>query len=79
MRFLREAVGTLARPDEVSVYDPVAHVITRRADYERAQLLMQSHSRSALQQFLSALSGKLFAEAPRQIRWHLDVDPIEFD
>jgi primosomal protein N' (replication factor Y) len=54
-------------------------VITRRADYERAQLLMQSPSRTALQQFLAALSEKLFAGAPRQIRWHLDVDPIEFD
>jgi primosomal protein N' (replication factor Y) len=79
MRFLCEAVATIARPDEVSVYDPVAHVITRRADFERAQLLMQSPSRTALQLFLSALSEKLFAEAPRQIRWHLDVDPIEFD
>lgn len=79
LRFLREAAGALARPDEVSVFDPVPHVITRRADFERAQLLMQSPSRAALQQFLSALSEKLFAEAPRQIRWHLDVDPIEFD
>jgi primosomal protein N' (replication factor Y) len=79
LRFLREAAGGLARPDEVSVFDPVAHVITRRADFERAQLLMQSTSRAALQQFLAALSDKLFAAAPRQIRWHLDVDPIEFD
>lgn len=77
--FLREATTAIERPDEVTVFDPVAHVITRRADYERAQLLMQSPSRSALQQYLSALSGKLFAEAPRRIRWHLDVDPIEFD
>jgi primosomal protein N' (replication factor Y) len=79
LRFLREAAGAAARPDEVSVFDPVAHVITRRADFERAQLLMQSSSRAALQQFLCALSDKLFAAAPRQIRWHLDVDPIEFD
>jgi primosomal protein N' (replication factor Y) len=79
LRFLREAAGAAARPDEVSVFDPVAHVITRRADFERAQLLMQSTSRAALQQFLAALSDKLFAAAPRQIRWHIDVDPIEFD
>jgi primosomal protein N' (replication factor Y) len=79
LRFLREAAGAVARPDEVSVFDPIAHVVTRRADFERAQLLMQSPSRAALQQFLCALSAKLFAEAPRQIRWHLDVDPIEFD
>jgi primosomal protein N' len=40
---------------------------------------MQSSSRPALQEFLGQLSEKLFAEAPRAIRWHLDVDPIEFD
>jgi primosomal protein N' (replication factor Y) len=66
-------------PDEVRVYDPVPHVITRRAGLERAQLVMQSASRPALQEFLASLSEKLFQEAPRQVRWHLDVDPIEFD
>jgi primosomal protein N' (replication factor Y) len=79
MRFLREAAASVARPDEVTVYDPVANVITRRAGLERAQLLMQSSSRPALQAFLAALSAELFARAPRNVRWHLDVDPIEFD
>jgi primosomal protein N' (replication factor Y) len=54
-------------------------VITRRADLERAQLLVQSASRPALQEFLHAWSERLFAAAPRGVRWHLDVDPIEFD
>jgi len=79
MRFLREAAAAVATPEEVRVYDPVAHVITRRADFERAQLLMQSASRGALQQYLAALSEHLFLDSPRHIRWHLDVDPIEFD
>jgi primosomal protein N' (replication factor Y) len=79
LRFLREAAASVARPDEVTVYDPVANVITRRAGLERAQLLMQSSSRPALQAFLAALSAELFARAPRSVRWHLDVDPIEFD
>ena len=77
--FLRDAKNAVQVPDEVSVFDPVPHVLTRRADYERAQLVMQSHSRQALQALLASLSHHLFEEAPRQIRWHLDVDPIEFD
>jgi primosomal protein N' len=40
---------------------------------------MQSSSRPALQSFLAELSEELFAKAPRHVRWHLDVDPIEFD
>jgi primosomal protein N' (replication factor Y) len=79
MRFLKEAAAGVPRPDDVTVYDPVPNVITRRADLERAQLLIQSRSRPALQSFLAQLSAQLFAGAPRNVRWHLDVDPIEFD
>jgi primosomal protein N' (replication factor Y) len=79
MSFLRLAAAAVARPQEVEVYDPVPNIITRRAGLERAQLLMQSASRPALQGFLAALSEHLFASAPRNVRWHLDVDPIEFD
>jgi len=79
LEFLRNAAASVHPPDEVQVFDPVPHLLTRRADLERAQLVMQSSSRPALQEFLGKLSEKLFAEAPRAIRWHLDVDPIEFD
>ncbi|HUK04367.1 MAG TPA: hypothetical protein VLV90_04725, partial [Burkholderiales bacterium] len=66
-------------PEGISVYDPVPHVITRRAGYERAQLVAQSRSRPALQAFLAEWSAAIPAIAPRGIRWHIDVDPIEFD
>jgi primosomal protein N' (replication factor Y) len=79
MAFLDDATRLVPVPDEVRVYDPVPHVITRRADMERAQLLVQSASRPALQDFLRAWTERLFATAPRSVRWHLDVDPIEFD
>jgi primosomal protein N' (replication factor Y) len=77
--FLKSAARAVAPPDEVRVFDPVPHLLTRRAGLERAQLLMQSTSRPALQQLLASLSEQLFAMAPRAVRWHLDVDPIEFD
>jgi primosomal protein N' (replication factor Y) len=79
LAFLRETAALVHAPDEVRVFDPVPHLLTRRADLERAQLVMQSSSRPALQDYLKDLSERLFESAPRQIRWHLDVDPIEFD
>jgi len=79
LRFLRDAASAVPAMEEVRVYDPVPHLLTRRAGFERAQLVMQSASRQALQEFLGAMSEKLFETAPRQVRWHLDVDPIEFD
>jgi primosomal protein N' (replication factor Y) len=79
MRFLREACGLIEAPEGVTVYDPVPNLVTRRAGLERAQVLIQSRSRPALQGYLAALSEGLFAEGRRDVRWHLDVDPIEFD
>jgi primosomal protein N' (replication factor Y) (superfamily II helicase) len=79
LAFLRETAAMVHAPDEVRVFDPVPHLLTRRADLERAQLVMQSASRPALQDYLKDLSEALFQSAPRQMRWHLDVDPIEFD
>jgi len=82
MAFLRYALEQAQPRDAVSVYDPVPQLLTRRAGFERAKLLVQSGSRARLQGFLAAWSAKLMA-APaalaRKVRWHLDVDPIEFD
>jgi primosomal protein N' (replication factor Y) len=77
MAFLKEM--RIEPPEEVRVFDPVPHLLTRRANLERAQLVMQSSSRPALQEYLKSLSERLFESAPRSVRWHLDVDPIEFD
>ena len=79
MAFLKAAARLVPVPESVRVYDPVPHVITRRAGYERAQLVVQSRSRPALQAFLAEWNAALPGLAPRGIRWHLDVDPIEFD
>jgi primosomal protein N' (replication factor Y) len=79
LAFLRAAAGAVPAAGGVQVYDPVPHVITRRAGAERAQLLMQSASRPALQEYLRALGEHLYAARAPGVRWHLDVDPIEFD
>jgi primosomal protein N' (replication factor Y) len=79
LAFLGQAKNLVDAPSEVRVFDPVPATMTRRAGLERAQLVMQSASRPALQDHLARLSGELFQVAPRNVRWHLDVDPIEFD
>jgi primosomal protein N' (replication factor Y) len=52
----------------------------RRAGRYRAQLLLESPSRATLQQFLGAWLPRVEAiRAARQLRWSVDVDPIEVD
>jgi primosomal protein N' (replication factor Y) len=46
---------------------------------ERAQLLIESKSRSALHAFLNAWLPTFYAQKlPRDLRWHIDVDPLEY-
>jgi primosomal protein N' (replication factor Y) len=63
----------------VVLYDPVPMKLSRLANLERGQLLAESHSRPALQAFLprwrEAIEG---IKAPSRLRWHLEVDPLEF-
>jgi primosomal protein N' (replication factor Y) len=79
LQFLREAAALAGTPPAgIALYDPVAMSVTRLAERERAQLLLQSDSRKRLQAYLADWSAKLYALPQRAVRWHLDVDPIEF-
>ncbi len=66
---------------QVTAYPAVPMTIQRVANIERAQMLVESNSRTALQRFLNAWQPVLFetrkqAEFKSLIRWAIDVDPI---
>lgn len=65
----------------VTLFPPVPLAIQRVANVERAQMLLESPSRSALQAFLAAWRPVLQAtraqpEHKGLIRWLVDVDPL---
>ena len=66
--------------DEVFVYPPIPLAVQRVAQVERAQMLVESPSRKALQQFLRAWQPTLHwlrsqPEHKPLVRWLVDVDP----
>ena len=80
LAFLQAAVTLpeAAGQDSISIYDPVPMRMARLANLERAQLLVESPSRPALQQFLPRWREALEQlRTPRQLRWHIEVDPLE--
>ncbi|HKB63724.1 MAG TPA: primosomal protein N', partial [Burkholderiales bacterium] len=78
-RFLRSAIDQSPhRSASIAVFDPVPMSLARLAGAERAQVLVQSRSRPRLQAFLSEWSDALYRMPSHGVRWHLDVDPIEF-
>ena len=78
LAFLQRA-ATLA-PDmaDVSVFGVTPAAMARVANLERAQLLVQSASRLALQAFVRDWRPRLDGIRPRVARWSLDVDPLVF-
>ena len=66
---------------QVTLYPAVPMSIQRVANIERAQMLIESPSRAALQRFLSGWQSVLHAtrqgpEGKGLIRWAIDVDPL---
>ncbi len=72
----RNAAKDLQMP--VEVYGVVPAAMPKRANHHRAQLLVQSDKRKALQEFLRAWKPTLDALPAQKLRWALDIDPMEF-
>jgi primosomal protein N' (replication factor Y) len=64
-----------ARGGTVEVFPPVAAALSRRAGFERAQMLLRSPRRGDLNAVLTALRGELNEARDRRVRWAIDVDP----
>jgi len=62
----------------VRVFDPVPMRMTRLARRERAQLLVEADERAPLQNFMMHWLPALRAQRKsRNLRWQVDVDPLE--
>jgi primosomal protein N' (replication factor Y) len=75
------AAGLPGLDGTVVLFPPVPLAIQRVANVERAQMLMESGSRAALQRFLAAWQPVLQATRNQPahkglIRWLVDVDPL---
>jgi primosomal protein N' (replication factor Y) (superfamily II helicase) len=72
-----DAAVALAQAHDVTVYSPVPMSMQRIANVERAQMLLESASRAALQRFLADWRPLLLAAREKSLlRWAIDVDPL---
>jgi primosomal protein N' (replication factor Y) (superfamily II helicase) len=75
LAFLEAARGSM-ESDAVTINDPIPMTMTRVHNVERAQLLVESSSRPALQAFLKAWLAELRTMKTKG-RWSLEVDPLD--
>ncbi len=72
----RDILTLLAGSDAVTIYDAVPMTLMKKANAERAQLLIEAAQRPALLRILPALMHALRALKWRG-SWHIEVDPLE--
>jgi primosomal protein N' (replication factor Y) (superfamily II helicase) len=75
IEFLKAARDALPS-DTVVINEPIPMTMTRVHNVDRAQLLVESNSRPALQAFLTEWVDALRAMKSR-VRWSLEVDPLD--
>jgi primosomal protein N' (replication factor Y) len=75
LEYLRGARG-LVQHEGITINDPIPMSMTRVHNMERAQLLVESPSRPALQAFLKEWMQAL-REQKTRIKWSLEVDPVD--
>ena len=73
--FLQPAAECADHPG-ITVNDPIPMTLTRVANVERAQLLVESASRPALQAFLKTWMAVL-RQTKTRAKWSLEVDPVD--
>jgi len=77
LRAGRDAAQELAAGHAVTLYSAVPMSVQRVANVERAQMLVESASRVALQRFLAQWRPLLHGLRERGLlRWAIDVDPL---
>jgi primosomal protein N' (replication factor Y) len=73
--FLQQASGCVDHAG-ITMNDPIPLSMTRVANVDRAQLLVESASRPALQAFLKIWIAAL-RRIKTRVRWSLEVDPVD--
>jgi primosomal protein N' (replication factor Y) (superfamily II helicase) len=73
--FLQEAADMM-QPPGITINNPIPMTLTRVANVERAQLLVESPSRPALQAYLKDWMARL-RDMKSRVKWSLEVDPVD--
>jgi len=78
VNFLRDARKLARRSPDVKLLGPAPAAMAKRAARFHAQVLVEARERAPLHRLLGDWLPKVDAiKAPRDLRWSLDVDPLE--
>jgi primosomal protein N' (replication factor Y) len=78
IHFLREARKLARPPKDLKLLGPAPAAMARRAGRHHAQLLLESRDRAPLHRLLAEWLPRVEElKNPRDLRWSLDIDPLD--
>jgi primosomal protein N' (replication factor Y) len=78
LEFLRAARRLAGKPVALKLLGPAPAAMSKRAARYHAQLLVEAEDRAVLHRFLGPWLERIEQQStPRDLRWSLDVDPLE--
>ncbi len=78
VEFLREARGLAGRVRDLKILGPAPAAMARRAARYHAQLLIEAPERGPLHRMLGEWLPRVEGiKVPRDLRWSLDIDPLD--
>ena len=75
LEFLERAKKSAQQCENVQLWGPIVSPMEKRADWYRAQLLLQALQRKHLHNFINQWLPTLPASNKKKVRWSLDIDP----
>ena len=75
IEFLQQAANCIEHAG-ITMHDPIPMTMTRVANVDRAQLLIECPSRPGLQAFLTDWMAQL-RQIKTRAKWSLEVDPVD--
>jgi len=76
--FLHSVRKLIHADSKIEVGGPFEAILQRRAGYWRQQLWLSAGERAPLLNLIAPLPARIEKlDAPRDLRWHIDVDPLE--
>lgn len=78
--FLKKIIDNHETSRDISIIGPIPSIISKRRGNYRHHLIIQTSSKVILNKYLKWIISTISPwEETKKVKWHFDIDPIEYN